>query len=371
MPPMAGKGQGALEGAIQPARSSHPLPAYAQGATDRRPATRTEPMKILITGGTGFIGSRLSLRCLRQGQTARVLGLEKTAAERENRRSLEEQGIRVAIADIVDSAALDAALEGVDTVVHLAAAQHEMNVPDSHFQEVNVEGTRRLLDASLRNGVRRFVHGSTIGVYGQPRTVVDEETECRPDNIYGETKLEGERLVLSYADRLPVVVLRIPEVYGPGDQRLLKLFRSIDSGAFCMVGGGENVHPLIFVDDLIDALLAAARSPDAPGHVFVLQGAEAATTAEMVAAIARALGKTGPRFRIPIAPLAGLATLMEVTLRPLGVQPPLHRRRLDFFRKSFRIAADKAHRHLRFDPRVGLDEGMRRTAEWYRETGLL
>lgn len=327
--------------------------------------------RTLITGGTGFIGSRLAFRCLAEGHEVRVLGQENTPAEAENRRELEARGARMILGSVTEPGDVESAVDGVDTVFHLAATQHEMNVPDQRFREVNVEGTRNVLEAAARAGARAFVHGSTIGVYGDPTGVLDEETPPAPDNIYGETKLDGERVALSYADRLPVVVIRIPEVYGPGDRRLLKLFRAIEKRAFFLIGSGDNLHHLIYVEDLVDGLLAAAASPEASGEVVLLAGKEAVTTREMAEAIARVLGVTSRRLKLPLGPFALLATVLELTFRPLGLQPPLHRRRLDFFRKSFTLSAEKARRVLGFESRTGFEEGARRTAEWYRESGLL
>jgi nucleoside-diphosphate-sugar epimerase len=326
---------------------------------------------MLVTGGTGFIGSRLVRRALARGHEVRVLAQENTDAESANRAALEAAGAEIRLGSVTDAASVRAAMEGVDVVVHLAATQHEMNVPDQKFYDVNVEGTRNVLDAAAAAGVRRVVHGSTIGVYGKPHGVLDEDSPVDPDNIYGVTKLEGERLALSRSGDVPVVAIRIPEVYGPGDRRLLKLFKAIDRGAFFMIGPGRNLHHLIYVDDLVDGLFAAAESPGTPGELFLLAGPEPVSTDRMVLAVADAVGKAGPRFRAPLWPFVILATTMELTLRPLGIQPPLHRRRLDFFRKSFELSSAKAARVFGFSPSVGFEEGARRTAEWYREEGLL
>lgn len=328
-------------------------------------------MKLLITGGTGFIGSRLALGSVQSGHQVRVLGQSNTPAESENLRALETQSVELVVASITDTEAVANAVAGIDIIFHLAAAQHEMNVPDDHFRRVNVEGTRTILDAAVRAGVRRFVHGSTIGVYGALNGVIDEDSPTRPDNIYGRTKLEGERLVVSYRERLHVVVVRIPEVYGPGDRRLVKLFRAIDRNLFFVIGKGQNLHHPIYIDDLIAGLWAAAERPEAMGQVFLLAGKEPVTTNQMIAEVAAALERPKPWIRAPMPVFLGLAALMELTLRPLGIQPPLHRRRLDFFRKSFELSGLRAGRLLGFAPQVGFAEGARRTAAWYHERGYL
>ena len=214
-------------------------------------------MNILITGGTGFIGSRLALRSKQNGDTIIVLGRENTPAEVQNKKLLEEKGIKVSLVSVNDKSSIEELLKGIDIVFHLAAAQHEMNIPDKVFWDVNVEGTRNLLDASVQNGVKRFIHGSTIGVYGILDGKIDENSPCKPDNIYGKTKLEGEKLVFSYREKLPVSIVRIPETYGPGDRRLLKLFKAIQKKVFVMIGNGQNLHHLIFVEALLKKGLTA------------------------------------------------------------------------------------------------------------------
>ena len=328
-------------------------------------------MNVLITGGTGFIGSRLALRCADMGYRVRVLGQENNAAEADNSKTIEAMGVNVVRGTVTDREEVLRAVEGIDVVYHLAAAQHEMNIPDQKFWDVNVGGTKNVIDAGIQAGVKRFVHGSTIGVYGAGLNgTIDEHSPLKPNNIYGVTKMEGEKIVLFHKDKLPVVIIRIPETYGPGDRRLLKLFRTINS-FFFMIGKGENLHHLIFIEDLIDGMLLAGESEAAVGRVFLLSGKEAVTTNEMVAVIADQLGKDAPKVRVPFWPFYVLATVMEWTLRPLGIQPPLHRRRMDFFKKSFSFSQDESARRLGFIPKYGFRDGVKETARWYVEKGYL
>jgi nucleoside-diphosphate-sugar epimerase len=327
--------------------------------------------RVLITGGTGFIGSRLALHCRRAGHEVVALGQTNTPAEQDNKGLLERDGVEVDLVPMDDRERLARRVEGSHFVFHLAAAQHEANVPDSHFRDVNVEGTRRLLDVCVDSGVRRFVHGSTIGVYGWQKGVIDETSRTEPDNIYGVTKLEGERLVMSYRDRLPVVAIRVSETYGPGDRRLLKLFRAIQKGMFFVIGSGRNLHHLVHVDDLIAGMLRACEVDGARGEVFLLGGKRPLTTREMVDTIGTAVGRKVPRWRVPLFPFVAAAFVMEHLLAPMGIQPPLHRRRLDFFRKSFTLSSAKATRILGYEAQVDFEQGAAETAAWYREQGLL
>jgi len=329
-------------------------------------------MNVLITGGTGFIGSRLALKHLAKGDCVTVLGQENTAAEAANRRVMEAQGVTVALASVTDRQSVFALLPGIDLAYHLAAAQHEANVPDQRFWDVNVTGTKNILEASIDAGVTRFVHGSTIGVYGPTSAgYLDERSPLEPDNIYGLTKLEGEKLVGLYQDRLPIVLIRISETYGPGDLRLLKLFKAIQRKFFFMIGSGRNMHHPIYIDDLIEGLLLAATAEKAVGKTLVIAGKEALTTYDMVRIIAAALGTSIPSVRAPLAIFLTLATVMEMLCRPVGIQPPLHRRRMDFFRKSYMFRQEEAFRHLGFVAKYGFREGIAQVTKWYTQMGYL
>ena len=328
-------------------------------------------MNIAITGGTGFIGSRLTLKCLERNDAVRVLGLENTPAESQNAAEITRKGAEVLPVSVTNRDALFSSLKNIDVVYHLAAAQHEMNVPDKHFWDVNVQGTRNVLEACVENGVQRLIHGSTIGVYGIVDGFIDENTPCNPENIYGETKLEGERLALSYRDRLPVVVVRIPEVYGPGDRRLLKLFKMIQKNKFFMIGTGQNLHHLIYIDDLIQAFFMAGEKSEAVGEVFLPAGEKPLSTNEMVDTIAVHLKSKGAAFQVPFGPVYLAAATMESLFRPLGIQPPLHRRRMDFFKKSFELSWKKSADVLGYKPEVSFSDGVRETARWYATMGFI
>jgi nucleoside-diphosphate-sugar epimerase len=329
-------------------------------------------VNVLITGGTGFIGSRLALRCSAVGHQVRILGQENTPAEAFNRKAAEEAGAETVLASVTDREAVAEAVKGIDVVYHLAAAQHEVSVPDERFREVNVRGTAALLGAAAKAGVKRFVHGSTIGVYGDGMEgVIDEASPPRPDNIYGKSKLEGEKAALSFAGPMPVAVIRIPETYGPGDRRLLKLFKAVRKGMFYVIGPGTNLHHLIYIDDLIEAFFLAAERPEAAGKVFVVAGTEPVTTDAMVSIVAEAVGGKVPGIHLPLPPFLFLAALLETAYQPFGRTPPIHRRRMDFFRKSFSFSQGKAERLLGFRPKVGFAEGASLTAAWYRSMDLL
>lgn len=329
-------------------------------------------MTTLITGGTGFIGSRLALDYADRGEPVRVLAKINNANEQFCHDEVAKAGAEMIIGDMCDPAITANAMEGVKTLYHLAAAQHEANVDDDYFRRNNVGGTKTILDAAVDAKVDRVVHSSTIGVYGQmDQGHVHDQTPLFPDNIYGQTKLEGEHLVRSYQDRLKLTIIRTCETFGPGDFRLLKLFKGIKSKKFFMIGKGENLHHLLYIDDLIDGLKRAATAEEAIGETFVIPGHRPVTTQEMVEGISQALGTSSPKIRVPLPLMMSAAKVCEDICRPMGIQPPLHRRRMNFFVKSFKFSGDNIRQKLAFEAKTDFNEGAKRTAKWYQDAGMI
>lgn len=328
-------------------------------------------MNILITGGTGFIGSRLALSYLKSGDKVSVLGQENTEAEKGNSKLIKDNGAEVILASVLDKDTINQITINKDYIFHFAAAQHEMNIPDQKFWDVNVEGTKNIISSAISSGVKRFIHGSTIGVYGSLQGEINEESPTRPNNIYEQTKLEAEKLVLSNVNKIPTVVIRIPETFGPGDRRLLKLFKGIKKNAFVMVGKGKNLHHLIYIDDLIEGMFLASENNEAVGQIFLFAGPKAITTNEMISIIARNFNTSFPKIRLPLNPMMLTAVFLEKTLRPLGIQPPLHRRRMDFFVKGYQLSTKKSNKILGFSAKFDFDKGVKETKKWYEQNGLL
>jgi nucleoside-diphosphate-sugar epimerase len=330
------------------------------------------PLRLLVTGATGFIGSRLCLHAQRLGIDVLATGRAEHPIERERLAELRTAGVPFEAGMLQDTALIGKVLEGRTAVIHLAAAQHESEMPAGYYQSVNVDVVAKLLQGCRDARVRRFVYGSTMGVYGSCESgVLDEESPVHPENVYTRTKLQAEELVRAHASHFDTCIIRIAETYGPGDQRLLKLFRSIDRGHFFMIGAGTNRRQSIHVSDLVRGLLLAAQHPAAIGQTFVLAGEEVMTTNEMVGHIAAALQRKPPRLQLPLWPFIAAAGVMETTLPPLRIQPPLHSRRLDFFRKSFVFSTRKAQELLGFRPEIDFRRGATDTAEWYRSRGYL
>ncbi len=328
-------------------------------------------MRVLVTGVTGFTGAHLA-RSL-AGRGCRVRGLARQASRR-RAEPLAKSGIEITFGDLTDAASLEPACNGIDVVYHIAATYRTAGQSDAAYRAVNVGGTRALLSAARKARVGRFVHCSTGGVHGHvQRPPADEDAPLAPGDIYQRSKLEGER-VAREAGRSggpEVVVARPIGIYGPGDTRFLKLFRGIARRRFPMLGSGQVLYHLTYIDDLVEGFRLCGETPIAAGRTYLLGGPRYTTLAELLAIIADEAGVAPPRLRFPIWPVRSLGVLCEAVCVPLGIEPPLHRRRVDFFTKNRAFDTTRARRELGFAPTVDPVEGIRRTAVWYRAQGWL
>jgi nucleoside-diphosphate-sugar epimerase len=324
-------------------------------------------MKVLVTGATGFVGGHLVKRLMDDGYSVRALVRKGRNVKGFDRK------VEVVYGDIVDPASLDNAILNVDTVYHLAAMVKEAGVPDSLFWDVNVKGTENLLETSHRHGVKRFIHISTCGVHGDIKNPpAKEDSPFNPEDIYQKTKIESERIADSFRKKgLPVVIIRPAGVYGPGDKRIYKLFKLIKERKFFMVGDGKTFLHLVYIDDLIDSIILAGEVAGAEGEAFLIGGEKYLTLNELVKIIAETIGIPLRRLRLPVFPVRILAMVMEFTFKPLRIEPPLFRRRVDFFTKNRAFDISKAKRILGYSPKVDIEDGIRLTIDWYKREGLL
>ncbi len=325
-------------------------------------------MRVLVTGISGFTGSNLALALLKQGHE--VHGFVRPTSQLAG---IQDQGIVFHTGDLGDAQSIEKAVEGMDTVYHIAASYRESGAPTSEYYKVNVHGTRYLLDAALKYNVKRFVHCSTVGVHGHVENPpADEDAPFNPGDLYQETKIEGEKVVREFiAKGVPAVIFRPVGIYGPGDRRFLKLFRGVQKGTFVMFGSGEILYHLTFIDDLVDGIIACGEDPKAIGQTYIIAGEKATTLNELTQRVAESLGVSAPKIRLPFWTLWTASVACEALCKPFRINPPLFRRRADFFRKDRSFTSAKIERELGFRARIGLEEGIRRTAEWYRAQDLI
>ena len=327
-----------------------------------------EPRTVLVTGAAGFTGLALARSLTRRGQHVRGLVRNRKRAS-----YLEQAGVEIIAGDVRDRATVQEALLGVDTVYHLAAVFRRAGVPDSEYRSVHVDATRQLVECSAAAGVRRFVHCSTVGVHGdvEAQAPAAEDAPFHPGDIYQVTKLEGERMALDTAGRvgLPLTVVRPGPIYGPGDRRLLKLIGGVARKRFVLLGDGSPHFQMVYVDDLTEGFRLAAETPAAVGRTYIVAGGEAPTLNELVDEIAAVAHVAPPRTRLPVWPFWVAGAICEGICVPLGIEPPIFRRRVAFFTKNRWFDTSRARDELGYAPKVRLRDGIRRTLDSYRGLG--
>ncbi len=324
---------------------------------------------VLVTGSTGFTGTHLCRRLNEAGYQVRAL-----ARPTSDTQALRDLGVEVVPGDVTAPMTLRQAVKGCQTVYHLAALYRQEGVPKKEFWNVHVTGTQNVLEASMEGGVERVVHCSTVGVQGAIANPPATETHpYNPGDEYQRTKMEGEKLALQFFEKhnFPGVVVRPVGIYGPGDMRFLKLFKHIQNRKFMMFGNGEVLYHLTHVDDLAAGIILAGEKDPARGQVYTIAGNEYVTLNQLVGLIAQCLKVPVPRWRLPFWPLWAASLSCEILCKPLGIEPPLYRRRADFFRKDRAFDISKARNELTFSPTIDLTTGLQRTADWYKQHGYL
>lgn len=325
----------------------------------------------LVTGASGFTGQALVRKLCRLGVRVRAIarGSSDTSA-------LTDLPIDWVRGDVFDPEVVRGATLGVNYIFHVAAAYRDPAITDETYRQVHVVSTELLAKAVTGSpSFRRFVHVSTVGVHGHiDEPPASEEYRFSPGDIYQETKAEAEIWLREYAaaSGLPYSVVRPAAIYGPGDRRLLKLFKLSTKRFFPMFGRGKGLYHLIHVDDLTDIFITAAFHPDAAGEVFIAGNPAPSSLREIASTVSSELGGRSVRFvRLPAWPLFAAAVACEALCKPFGIAPPLYRRRVAFFTKDRAFDTRKLQQRLGYRYSVPVEQGIRQTARWYREAGWL
>ena len=314
-----------------------------------------------VTGAGGFIGSAVCRGLLAEG-AASVAGIDLGGEAAERAR---EAGAEPRTADVTDRAAMAAALEGCELVVHTAAHVREWG-PMETFIAVNVGGTASVLDAAAAAGAERVVHISSVSVYGYTDpTEQDESAFMRAVGVpYIDTKSASERI----AARRGAVVVRPGDVYGPGSSPwTLRPAELMRSRQFALVGRGDGLMLPVYIDDLVAGIVTAAERGE-PGRCYAVWSGERVSFERYFTRLAELTGAPAPP-RIPKPLLHAFAGAAERVARLRGVPPAFGRHGITFTDRRGTASSLRAREELGWEPRVGLEEGVARSAEWLASLG--
>lgn len=315
-------------------------------------------MKVLLTGATGFIGSHLC-------ETLVKRGYDVTCLTRSTARNtwIDHLNVRCVQGDCTVKQSLLDIPDDIDFVFHLAGLTKSCS-PDEFFS-VNCRGTANLIQtvAEKNPNLKRFIYVSSLAAAGPSKdgAPVYEDTHPTPVSNYGKSKLEGERAVLKYREIVPVTILRPPAVYGPRDRDMLMMFRLIKKGFFFDLG--KCYYSLLYVDDLVEGILLSAENKEAIGSVYFLCDDTIYSSEEIVLEISSALKVTAKPLKVPKCLMPFIGAICE-RFHNKGI---INRDRIEDFRHTHWIChAGRARKEIGFAPKVGIKEGIRWTADWYR-----
>ncbi len=323
----------------------------------------------LVTGSTGFVGSTLCEELAAAGYGVRALHRPSSKLEVFKGRAIEP-----VLGDVTERESLERAMRGVDYVFHVAALYREAKFGDEAYWKVNFEGTRNVLEAAKQAGVKRVLHTSTTGVMGNiTNPPANEEHPYHPDDVYQQSKTEAEKLALEWfrGGKIDGCIIRPTMIWGPRDTRLFKLFKGVASRTLPIIGNGKTLNHYILVNDLARAFRLAIENPRTNGQLYLVGNERIVTLEYTLQCIAKIYGVKLWPFKIPAWPIQFLGSVVERLCRPFGVEPPLHRRRVDFFVKSRAFDCSKAARELGFRPTYKFEEEVEYVARWYVDNGWI
>jgi nucleoside-diphosphate-sugar epimerase len=326
--------------------------------------------KILITGGTGFIGRHL-LKALCEKECSVEVLVRKSS----NVESLKRLGITLQYGDILDKESLDKVIDKTTSVVyHLAAKLGQWGVQEKEIYRVNVEGTKNLLEVCLEKGISHFIFCSTPGVIGKTgNKAAKEYLPYNPPYIYERTKCEAEKLVIRYYQEkgIPITIIRPDFVYGPYDLRRLKLYRAIKNRRFLIIGDGRAyLHPT-YIDDVIQGFEIVMNNPKAIGEIYNIAGPRPITVNEYIETICEVLKVPIPKIKVPKILARITAFMCECISNVIGQEPFISQSKINFLTISHGSDISKAKTQLGYSPQFEFKDGIARTIDWYYQHNLL
>ncbi len=322
-----------------------------------------------VTGATGFVGSHLVERLIKDGWKVKCL-----VRSRNNLKWLKDLDIEIVEGDLNATEALESGASDVDTVFHLAGVLYGLK--ESDFYEGNVTGIKNLLSAVAKNkNLKRFIHVSTQAVTGPAKSFNDpvrDSDEKRPLTWYGQSKLAAEKEVLSYQDKFPITIIRPGAVYGPRDYAIFQVFKASLSGFNLKVGREDKYVNFIHVNDLVDAIIAAEASEKTIGKAYFIVNDEKDAQDKIAVEAIKAYGKKPKNIIVPVSIIRIVAFFSELYGKVFNKVVVLNRQKLIEITQKYWLASnEQAKSDFGFSPKYSTSEGIRMTAEWYKENGWL
>lgn len=333
-------------------------------------------MNILITGAAGFIGSHLVDLLLKEGVQAKSLRL--LVWGNENLSNLPKKNFQIIRGDIRDKELIRRAVDKCDVIYHLAAKIDFEGKSYQNYYDVNVAGTKNLLESSRKNKLQKFVFFSSIGVFGLPAGIGeiinwDENHPKTYTNYYGRSKWEAEVEVMQAFKKwgIPYAIVRPASVYGPREKGpTLALYRAIKKHQFIRIGNGENLMHYVYVGDLVKGARLAQLSKIKDGD-YILAGNKPIKFKDMVNLIAKSLNEKVPGWYIPKDIALLLSRVIETAGDLVGKKPPIYASRVRTMTTTYFYNISKAKSELKYTPKVNFEKGSKITGKWYLENGYL
>jgi dihydroflavonol-4-reductase len=327
-------------------------------------------MRVLVTGATGFVGSHMA-------ELVMARGWEVVCPVRDPLSLRNLKGIPARVVSIQDLDEEIANNGTFDYVIHLAGATRATDYQS--YWEANVKWTGDLLerfaDSSNNSILKRFVLVSSQAATGPS----PDDGACRtesdplcPISLYGRSKAEAEKVALGYKDRVPITIVRPSTVFGPRDTDVLGVFKCARYRLAPCIGGPDRLVSVIYVEDLVEGILAAALSQASEGEVYFMANPEPVVWREFALEVARIMGTRAAAVPVPLFAMKVLALAGDILGKFRGVTPLFRSEKLEEMKQiAWVCSPEKAFTELSWKPRFPLDEAIRRTAAWYQENGWL
>ena len=319
-------------------------------------------MKILVIGSEGFIGGFMVKMLQGKGHTVTGMDIRRAEGRKETYTFIS--------GDLMDAEGLKKAMAGMDLVLNLAAKHHDFGISREEFFEINEEGTRRIVQAMTETGIKKFIFYSSVAVYGDVEECSNESLPEAPSNDYGESKLAAEKVIRQWAAQDPgreVIMIRPTVVFGPHNYaNMYKLINAIYKGTFVLVGKGDNIKSVTYVENLVDMTGFVLERLKPGVEVYNYSDYEHLTSAQIIDIICRALGRKKFRRRLPLAPVLWVTSVMDLLAKITRINFPITAKRIKKLNTRTWHGSDKV-RALGFEQKIPLEEGFRRMVEWYLE----